>query len=264
MIRSGPDAPAGPCKVFIDCFPESASRYVQGYAVVVIDVIRATTTAVTAAARGQVCYPVPSVEYGVLLAQELHEPLLAGEVGGNKPYGFDITNSPAEVARRTDLHRPMVLVSSSGTKLIHQAAPSGAVLLASFRNVRATVAHLASRYRRVAVIGAGTRGEFREEDACCCARVAEGLFDLGYEAGNETTTRVFERWHGQPDDAWLGSRSVDYLRRTGQEKDLEFVLAHFEDLDSAYRLNGMGAVIQLADADGVRPPASAVAVGTDR
>src|SRR5436190_1524775 len=96
--------------VAIDFTPESVERYRDGYAVVAIDVIRATTTLITASAQGRRCYVAPSVEAAVARAAALEHPLLAGEVGGNMPFGFDLTNSPAAIAARTDVERPMVLV----------------------------------------------------------------------------------------------------------------------------------------------------------
>ena len=71
--------------VAIDCFPENLVRYRDGFAIVAVDVIRATTTAVTGVALKRRCFPVPSVEVATVLAETLEEPLLVGELGGNMP-----------------------------------------------------------------------------------------------------------------------------------------------------------------------------------
>src|SRR6266516_4087340 len=107
--------------VVIDCFPESVVAYRSGYAIVAVDVIRATTTAITGVALGRRCFPVPTVPAARQRAAHLERALLVGEVGGRMPVGFDLTNSPAALASRTDVERPMVLVSSSGTVLLHRA-----------------------------------------------------------------------------------------------------------------------------------------------
>src|SRR5215831_1412696 len=148
--------------VVINCFPESARLYRHGYAVVAIDVIRATTTAVTVAARGWRCYPVPSLEAARALAGRLEHPLLVGDIHGVQPDGFDLNNSPAELTLHQDHSRPVVLLSSSGTKLIHEAAGCEAVYLACFRNHSVLAGYQTQRHTRVAVIGAGSKGEFRE------------------------------------------------------------------------------------------------------
>src|SRR5439155_16577214 len=120
--------------VVIDCFPESLVSYRKGYAIVAVDVIRATTTAVTAVALGRRCFPVPSLEAAVPLAARLTNPLLVGEHGGCMPYCFDMNNSPADLELRKDVDRPMILLSTSGTKLICGAEESQAMYVACLRN----------------------------------------------------------------------------------------------------------------------------------
>ena len=102
--------------VVIDCLPESVSRYRAGWAIVAVDVIRATTTAITSVATGRRCFPTPTIEAALMLAQEFKDPVLAGESSGTIPTGFEMDNSPAQLSGRTDTHRPLVLVSSSGTQ----------------------------------------------------------------------------------------------------------------------------------------------------
>jgi 2-phosphosulfolactate phosphatase len=227
-----------PGKVVIECFPESAPRYRSDHAIVVIDVIRATTTAITAASLGRRVFPVPSIEAAVPLAARLDRPLLVGELGGNMPYGFDVTNSPAALAERTDVERPMILLSTSGTKLLDAAGGAEGVYPACLRNVSALAAHLVREHENVAVIGAGTRGEFREEDQLCCSWIAARLLDAGFEPARIDTERLVERWRDSPVDGLTVSNSVTYLRDTGQLQDLDFILAHVDDIDEVYAYDG--------------------------
>jgi 2-phosphosulfolactate phosphatase len=222
--------------VVVDCFASSLSRYRDGWAVVGIDVIRATTTAVTAASTGRRVFPVRDLDQAAALAQVLPDPVLAGEQGGDRPAEFEENNSPAAFARRRDVHRPLVLLSTSGTQLIHQVGPRDAVYATCLRNASAQVEHLVGRHERVAVIGAGTRGAFRDEDQLCCAWVAAELVRAGYKP-LQWTTGVIERWR----DADLGSIAVgpsaDYLRRSGQLRDLDFILSHVDDVDDVFAVD---------------------------
>lgn len=226
--------------VTIDCFPESADRYKPGHAIVAIDVIRATTTATTAVSLRRRVFPARSSDEAAVRAAGLPGALLVGELGGNKPVGFDITNSPAEIARRTDVHRPMVFVSSSGTQLILNAAGGDAVYLACLRNYSAVARHVAANHESVAVIGAGTRGQFRREDQIGCAMVASALVDMGFVAQTQRTVDCIARWREASreviETAIRGGRSAAYLVSSGQHEDLEFVLAHFDDLDAVPNL----------------------------
>lgn len=222
--------------VVIDFLPESAAAYGSGWATVAVDVMRATTTAVTIAATGRRCLPVPSVEAARVRAAELDDALLVGEMGGEMPEGFHLHNSPSAMEARNDLHRPAVLVSTSGTRLLHEARVADAVYAACLRNVTAQVRHLAAHHPRVAVIGAGTKGKFRDEDQFGCARIATGLADQGYELADTATAGVIERWRDARVDACCDGPSADYLRRTGQVEDLDFVVSRVDDVDGVFRL----------------------------
>jgi 2-phosphosulfolactate phosphatase len=220
--------------VVIDCFPESLPRYGAGFAVVAVDVFRATTTAVTAAALGRRCFPAGTLEHALELAERLDDALLAGELGGSMPYGFELNNSPAALASRRDVDRPLVLLSTSGTRTITEADRADVVYAACLRNYRAQAHALAGQASAVAVVGAGARGEFREEDQLCCAWIAEHLLELGFEPADAETSRLVERWSGEPVDAITHGKSADYLQTTGQVDDLDFVLRHVDDLEDAF------------------------------
>jgi len=224
--------------VVIGCFRDPVGgALVAGDVIVVVDVVRATTTAVTAVAQGRRCFTAPTVAAARRRAARLERPLLAGEIGGAMPAGFELNNSPAAIDARTDVERPLVLVSSSGTPLIHAAALSGTVYLASLRNARYLGLWLVERHRRVAIVAAASHGEFREEDRVCCALVAGELLDAGYTPEDGATATLVRRWRTASPEAWLGSKSVAYLRGSGQVADLDFLLAHQDDLPDVFQVH---------------------------
>jgi 2-phosphosulfolactate phosphatase len=218
--------------VSISCFTDGLSEYAGDRALVAVDVIRATTTAVTAISMGRDCYVVPTVQSAFAMASRLPNALLTGEQGGAMPAGFDLTNSPAQLAARWDFSRPLVLLSSSGTRLMCAIRHSNAAFFACFRNYSATIDHLAHNYDAVTLIGAGNRGDFREEDEMCCAWIAQGLIQTGFAPEDDMTQRLVKRWRAAAHDAFLMSQSVAYLRRSGQIRDLDFILKHFDDVQT--------------------------------
>ena len=224
-------------RVSICCFTDGLREYPHTTALVAIDVIRATTTAITAVAMGRECHVAPTLEAAIETAARLPNALLAGELGGDMPKGFEMTNSPAHLATRCDNARPLVLLSSTGTRLMHEIRDSDSAYVACLRNYRATTEHLAENYNDVVLIGAGTRGEFREEDQMCCAWIAAGLIAAGFVPDNAATRSLVERWRGSSHDAFVVSRSVEYLRRSGQLRDLEFILSHVDDIDFACKVS---------------------------
>jgi len=221
--------------VTIGCFHEHLPEHDALAAIVAVDVIRATTTAVTAVASGRRCFAAASLEAAVPLAARLDNPLLVGELGGSMPYGFHLQNSPAQIERHDEIGRPMVLLSTSGTRLMCEAAAAApAAYAASLRNVTAQVEELAERHRRVLLYGADSRGQFREEDQLVCAWIATRLVDAGYATGDEPTRRVLECWADASPEAFTHGPSSRYLRETGQVDDLDFVLRHVDDLDATF------------------------------
>lgn len=225
-------------KVTIGCFHEHLPPVARESTVVAIDVIRATTTAITAVAAGHRLYPAGSMEAAVRLAADLDRPILAGELGGLQPYGFDMQNSPAEMEDLRENSQPIILLSTSGTRLMAEAADRGVCHAACLRNASAQGRHLAEVGEDAVILGADSRGEFRDEDRLCAARIARVLIDAGYSPADRFTSEVLERWGEAADDAFLQGRSAKYLRDTAQEHDLEFVLDHIEDLSSVYSLEG--------------------------
>jgi Phosphosulfolactate phosphohydrolase and related enzymes len=217
-------------KVLIDYFPAHGSCE-STHAVVAIDVIRATTTAITAVSQGRRCFPVTSVEAAHELAAKLEAPLLIGELGGEKPPSFDMNNSPAALAARTDRHRPAILLSSSGTQLLASLRMHNSVYVACFRNFIAIADELKNSCVDTTLLGAGTHGEFREEDQMCCAWIADELVRSGYEPANRSTADIVLKWRRTGPDACLAGKSAKFLTRTNQLQDLRFILASVNDLN---------------------------------
>jgi 2-phosphosulfolactate phosphatase len=218
--------------VAIDCLPEKLHYYGEGCGIVVVDVIRSITVVATAVESGRRCFFAPSVEAAYLLAKRLDSPLLVGEMGGSMPYGFDLNNSPVEIESRKDISRPAILVSSSGIPLLYSLRDCKSVYVACLRNYGATVNHLAGPYSRVVVLGAPTRGEFREEDQLCCAWIAAGLMKAGFICEDDKTIEIVNRWKDKPVSVCGEGRSAEYLRKSGQIRDLDFILRHVNDLNS--------------------------------
>jgi 2-phosphosulfolactate phosphatase len=198
---------------------------------VAIDVIRATTTAITAVSQGRRCFPVTSVQAAHELAAKLEAPLLVGELGGEKLPSFDMNNSPAALAARTDTHRPVILLSSSGTQLLDSLRMHNPVYVACFRNFGAIARELKESQLDTTLLGAGTHGEFREEDQMCCAWIADELVRSGYQPANPGTTDIILKWRRADPSACRAGKSAMFLTRTNQVRDLRFILSNIDDLN---------------------------------
>jgi 2-phosphosulfolactate phosphatase len=224
--------------VWIEFHSGAAPDYGPGHVVVVVDVIRSCTTAITGISAGRRCFPVSTIDAALELAASQPGALLVGELGGKMPYGFDVDNSPAQLLARGDaVSRPFILLSTSGTGLMCESAHERRVYVACLRNVAAQVTHLVDGEASVALIGAATRGEFREEDQICCARIAAPLMEMGFEPVG-MAEEIVARWRDVPVDAIRTGKSSRYLAEVGRLDDLEFILSHVDDVDGVFEVQG--------------------------
>ena len=150
--------------------------------VVVIDVLRAFTTAAVAFERGAEDIVVVS---GVqeALDMRLHFPgsLIVGEVGGLPVPGFDFNNSPAAMERADVSGRRLIQRTSSGTQGVVLCEAADTVMVASFVCAGATLRALrASRCEEVTFVSTGVStgaGPSRggDEDVACAEYMAAHL-----------------------------------------------------------------------------------------
>ncbi|GIG00436.1 putative 2-phosphosulfolactate phosphatase [Catellatospora citrea] len=118
-----------------------------GGIVVVIDVIRAFTTAAVAFERGVTeiaC--APSAEIGRGLRRLHPDRLLIGEVNGLKPADFDFGNSPFEMSTAQLDGRRLIQATSNGTLGLSRCPNPAALLAVSALNVGATARWIASNH----------------------------------------------------------------------------------------------------------------------
>jgi 2-phosphosulfolactate phosphatase len=105
----------------------------------VIDVVRATTTLSVMFDRGcarvLVAGDIPAARAFVAGAAGAY--LLAGEVGGMRPPGFDLGNSPAEMLATDLAGREIVFSTTNGTRALRACAGARAILAGSLRNAEA-------------------------------------------------------------------------------------------------------------------------------
>lgn len=212
-------------------------------AFVVVDVIRASTTAITAGLQGRECYLVRSVDEARVVAATLPEPLLAGEVHGDRPADFDLQNSPTELLARSDIDRPVVLLTSSGSPTMCRAAEAAPTWIGSLRNVAPTADALREA-DHVAILAASP-DELRIEDAICAGRLAHAL---GLDGATDAETRRVADTYGElPLERIRTGKSAAYLRRSGQTEDLEFVIGHIDDVDLPCAVAGGRIAMMVPD-----------------
>lgn len=149
--------------------------------VVVIDVVRATTTIIEALANGaRAIYPTESTEDAVRLASSMgrEDTLLCGERKGRKVEGFDLGNSPREFDAETVKGRKLVMTTTNGTRALAAVAEGARLLPCAFTNLSAVAAEVAGD-DHVVIICAGREDRFSLDDALCAGHLIQRMIDEG-------------------------------------------------------------------------------------
>jgi 2-phosphosulfolactate phosphatase len=154
---------------------------------VVFDVLRATSSIVTALARGAAAViPVEEISEALGLRRQRPDVLLAGErdglrIGARLTGGieFDLGNSPREFTMEKVRGKTIVATTTNGTRALRACATARTVLVCSFLNLRATVQHLESlRPDNLLLVCSGTREQAALEDVLCAGALVDSLVHL--------------------------------------------------------------------------------------
>lgn len=155
---------------------------------VVIDVLRASTTIVTALAHGATrVRPVLTIEEARAEAAA-RGALLGGERGGRRIDGFDLGNSPLEYSRGRVGGRSIVITTTNGTAALHACSGAVEVLIGAIANRTAVAACARSLAEQragcdVHLVCAGTDGVVTEEDLLAAGAILDAASRLpGAEA----------------------------------------------------------------------------------
>jgi 2-phosphosulfolactate phosphatase len=198
--------------------------------VVIIDVLRATTTIATALFNGaRYIVPVDSVAKCIELGRQINC-ITAGERDGHIAEGLSYGNSPFEYNREFINGKILVLTTTNGTRLLHMALDKGAreIVTGSFANLDAVTEYLTKQKNNVILACAAWKDRINIEDTLFAGAVIERVrdhFNITCDASHIAATiynRAKENLFGflQENNASHYSRLMTY----GLEKDVRYCL----------------------------------------
>ena len=168
-------------EVHVHAEPEALERAeLDGALCVVIDVLRATTTALRALEAGALgVWPCASLAEARERRAELGSEhcLLGGEREGVAPAGFDLGNSPNEYTRERVRGRAVVLTTTNGTRALAAARRAAQVWIGCFANRTAVAREVvrAARDRPLHLACAGRHGRPGPDDELCAGAIVAAL-----------------------------------------------------------------------------------------
>jgi len=150
---------------------------IEGRVVVVIDILRATSSITYGLANGaEAIIPVANVEDCLACAGNGY--LLAAERNGEVVEGFDFGNSPFSYTEEKVHGKTIVLTTTNGTKALHMAREQAAqVVIGAFLNVTVLVQWLRQQDKDVVLLCAGWKDQFNLEDTLFAGAVVHALKD---------------------------------------------------------------------------------------
>jgi len=154
---------------------------IQGRVLLLLDVLRASTTVAVALANGaRAVIPFESSDEVIARAKQFErsDVLVAGERKMHTIPGFDLGNSPREYTAETVEGKTVLLTTTNGTVALAGLQGARDVLVASYVNYSAVSAMLRAAARGAAdvtIVCAGRDRQFALEDAACAGRYTRGV-----------------------------------------------------------------------------------------
>ena len=164
-----------PKKLSVHFLPALTSQEeLAGGAVVVIDVLRASTTicfALAAGAREIVpCLDIAQAREAA--AKAGHSAVLGGERGGKKIDGFDVGNSPREYVEEVVQNKTVVYTTTNGTRALQTCIGAEKIFVGAFVNI-GNVIDAVGQHDDIHLLCAGTDGAITREDVLAAGAMAE-------------------------------------------------------------------------------------------
>jgi 2-phosphosulfolactate phosphatase len=167
----------------IQLAPSSPNPYLlSNRVVVVIDVLRATSTMVHAMSQGALeIIPVASVEEAFQMAKVFHRSsvILGGERESKMIPGFDLGNSPKEYIAEKVNGKKLILTTTNGTKAFHLVSFGKEILVGSFFNIGAIVKRCLELDQDLLIFPSGDEGNFSLEDTVCGGMLIQWITKKG-------------------------------------------------------------------------------------
>lgn len=198
--------------------------------VVIIDVLRATSTIPTALYNGATCVmPVDSVERCIELGKATNG-ITAGEREGKVIEGLQHGNSPFEYYPEFVKDKVLVLTTTNGTKLLHMALERGAknIITGSFANLSAVVDYLISQKQNVILACAAWKNKINIEDTLFAGAVINKV-KAHFDINCDSSVIADALYNEAKDDLYAfikNKKASHYIRLSGYglEKDIQHCL----------------------------------------
>jgi len=219
--------------LFTSLSPALLSLYdITSSVVVIIDVLRATSTIATVLHNGaKEIIPVDSVNECIRIGRQI-EAITAGERDGKVAEGLEHGNSPFEYPESFIGGKTLVLTTTNGTKLLHMALNNGAheIITGSFANLDAVCNHIVQKNKPVLLACAAWKDLVNIEDTLFAGAVINKIkehFSINCDA-SQMALGLYKEAKEDLYEFMKRKEASHYKRLTsfGLEKDIRHCLTY--------------------------------------
>jgi 2-phosphosulfolactate phosphatase len=192
---------------------------------VVVDILRATTTVITALDHGvKSILPVKSVEECRDFQQKGY--IGAAERGGKIVEGFRLGNSPFDYMTPDLAGKKIVFTTTNGTKTIYAIEGAFKIIFGAFVNFNAVAGTLKELNKDVVIVCAGWEDEINLEDTVFAGALVDRMAPAFFSSGDPAIMahKLYLQSEGKLSFFLEDSSHIRRLRKLDSQKDIDFCL----------------------------------------
>ena len=184
------------------------------FVVVLVDILRATTTICTAVANGvEAIIPVASHEEARQLKAEGF--LVASERDGVQLDFADFGNSAFSFTKEAIGGKTLVYCTTNGTRALTMAKSASSVAIGAFINISAVTKWLAAQQKNVVILCSGWKNKFCLEDTLFAGALTEKLLETGlFHCECDSAAASMDLWSQAEGDV------LKYIEKAAQRRRL--------------------------------------------
>ena len=207
---------------------QSDEIFFTGKTTVVIDVLRASSTIISALESGaREVIPVGTIEFAVKVSGGMFggQTLLGGERNTKKIEGFALGNSPSEYTKEIVSGKTIVFYSTNGSKAIVKAKYSDNLFICSFSNINALANHLIKLNEDIIVLCSGNNNFFSLEDSVCAGKLVQEILSKNSKVSltdsSNAAIAIFKTFGKDVKKMLRNTEHGQLLLNNGYEEDIE-------------------------------------------
>jgi 2-phosphosulfolactate phosphatase len=203
--------------------------YFASKTTVIIDVLRASSTIVTALQNGaKEIIPVASIEFAVKVSGGLFtgQTLMGGERNTKKIDGFALGNSPMEYTENIVAKKSIILYTTNGSRAVVKAKFSENLFVTTYLNLTAVAKQVAELNKDTEILCSGNGNAISLEDSVCAGKLVTEIqkFNEGVQLSDSAKMSIsLNKSFGKNIYKMLkNSEHGQVLIENGFEKDIEY------------------------------------------